>query len=83
MSTGEERTDVWFDDADAERRIVAIIDTVRATQISKADVLRARICRAVCFGVNDDDLPSVLKLCYELEAKKQPNPTTPPEGSGE
>lgn len=36
-------------------------------RLAKADVLRGRICRAVCFGVSDDDLHCVLSLCETLE----------------
>lgn len=38
-------------------------------RLAQADVIRGRICRAVCFGVNDDDLPAVLELCDELQSK--------------
>lgn len=33
----------------------------------RADVLRGRICRLVCFGVADQDLAQVLALCDSLE----------------
>lgn len=36
-------------------------------RLDKADVLRGRVCRLVCFGVSDDDLPQVYELCSRLE----------------
>lgn len=38
-----------------------------SNMLNAADVVRGHICRLVCFGVGDEDLPKVLDYCRTLE----------------